>query len=180
MIGKTNFGIWGTDMRDNKVRKIATYGVLIALALILSYVESLVPAFWAVPGMKLGLTNVVVLYALYCMGVGGALGMNLVRVVLVSILFGNGFSLWYSFAGALLSGGVMIALKQTGRFRLITVSIAGGVAHNAGQILVAYMLLRSRALMGYFVILWFAGMVSGAAVGMIGGIICDRLKRFAG
>ena len=165
-------------MQGKRARRISTYGMLIALAMILSYVESLVPAFWAVPGMKLGLTNIVVLFALYCIGTDSAVGINLLRVFLVSVLFGNGFGLYYSLAGALLSGLVMIGLKKTGWFRMITVSVAGGVAHNVGQILAAYVLLRTQALLGYLVILWFAGMLSGALIGVMSAIVCERLKRF--
>ena len=117
-------------MASTKNRKLALYGLLTALALILSYVEGQIPAFFAVPGMKLGLTNIVVLLALYCMGAKSALAVNFVRIVLVSILFGNGVSFWYSLAGGLLSGAVMIALKKCGRFSVLAVSISGGIAHN--------------------------------------------------
>ena len=104
-------------MASTKNRKLALNGLLTALALILSYVEGQIPAFFAVPGMKLGLTNIVVLLALYCMGAKSALAVNFVRIVLVSILFGNGVSFWYSLAGGLLSGAVMIALKNAAGFR---------------------------------------------------------------
>ncbi|MBP3206417.1 MAG: Gx transporter family protein [Lachnospiraceae bacterium] len=164
-------------MQSATGRKIAAYGMLIALAMILGYVESLVPVFFAVPGMKLGLTNIVVLFALYCMGNKSAVGINVWRVVLTAVLFGNGVSLYYSLAGALFSGITMIGLKKTGRFHLVTVSIAGGVAHNAGQILVAYFFFRTKALLGYLVILWFTGLAAGAVVGMLGAIICERLRR---
>ena len=94
-----------------KARTIARYGLLVALALVLSYLESLIPAFFAVPGMKLGLTNLVVLLALYRMGGVPAMIINLVRIALVSLLFGNALSLLFSLAGGLLSGAVMILLK---------------------------------------------------------------------
>ena len=119
-------------MASTKNRKLALYGLLTALALILSYVEGQIPAFFAVPGMKLGLTNIVVLLALYCMGAKSALAVNFVRIVLVSILFGNGVSFWYSLAGGLLSGAVMIALKKCGRFSDMTKSWSGQPDH--GQI----------------------------------------------
>lgn len=163
-------------MPESRVRRIAIYGLLIALAMILSYAESLVPAFFAIPGMKLGLTNIVVLFTLYCIGTGSAVGINLLRVFLVAFLFGNGVGFYYSLAGALLSGIVMIGLKKAGCFHMITVSIAGAVAHNAGQILVAYVLLRSHALFGYLVILWFVGLAAGAVIGIMGAFICERLR----
>jgi heptaprenyl diphosphate synthase len=136
-----------------KIGKIARYSLLIAVALILSYVEAQIPAFFAVPGMKLGLTNLVVLVALYLMDEKSAILINLLRIVLVSVLFGNGMSLAYSVAGGLLSGLVMILLKRTGRFSIVAVSVAGGVAHNIGQILVAMVLLGTGSLAWYLLIL---------------------------
>ena len=161
-------------------RTIARYGLLIALALILSYAEAQLPAFFAVPGMKLGLTNLVVLLALYLMGSGSAVTINIIRIMLAALLFGNGMSLAYSAAGGLLSGGVMILLKKTGRFSVVTVSIAGGVMHNVGQILVAMVLLGTSSLAWYLLILWFTGIASGAVIGILGGLLCGRLEKFAG
>ncbi|MBR1781353.1 MAG: Gx transporter family protein [Oscillospiraceae bacterium] len=158
-------------------RRVARYGLLVALALILSYAEAQIPAFFAVPGMKLGLTNIVVLTALYLMDWKSALVINLLRIFLVSVLFGNGMSLAYSLAGGLLSGLVMILLKQTGKFHLITVSIAGGVAHNVGQILAAMVLLETKSLAWYLLVLWLTGLASGAVIGVIGGVLVKRLER---
>ena len=158
-------------MASTKNRKLALNGLLTALALILSYVEGQIPAFFAVPGMKLGLTNIVVLLALYCMGAKSALAVNFVRIVLVSILFGNGVSFWYSLAGGLLSGAVMIALKKCGRFSVLAVSISGGIAHNIGQIAAAMVLLQTAALGWYLLLLWFTGLLSGAVIGVLGGIV---------
>ena len=161
-------------------KTIARYGLLIALALILSYAEAQIPAFFAVPGMKLGLTNLVVLLALYLMGSGSAVTINMIRIVLVALLFGNGMSLAYSAAGGVLSGFVMILLKRTGKFSVVTVSIAGGVMHNAGQILVAMVLLGTSSLAWYLLILWFTGIASGAVIGILGGLLCGRLEKYAG
>lgn len=162
-------------MASTKNRKLALYGLLTALALILSYVEGQIPAFFAVPGMKLGLTNIVVLLALYCMGAKSALAVNFVRIALVSILFGNGVSFWYSLAGGLLSGAVMIALKKCGRFSVLAVSICGGIAHNIGQIAAAMVLLQTAALGWYLLLLWFTGLLNGAVIGVLGGVLCRRL-----
>jgi heptaprenyl diphosphate synthase len=163
-----------------KIGKIARYSLLIAVALILSYVEAQIPAFFAVPGMKLGLTNLVVLVALYLMDEKSAILINLLRIVLVSVLFGNGMSLAYSVAGGLLSGLVMILLKRTGRFSIVAVSVAGGVAHNIGQILVAMVLLGTGSLAWYLLILWFTGIGAGAVIGIIGGLLCKRLETLVG
>lgn len=163
-------------MANTRTKKLALYGLLTALALILSYVEAQLPAFFAMPGMKLGLTNIVVLSALYGMGAGSALAVNFVRIVLVSVLFGNGVSFWYSLAGGLLSGAVMIALKRSGRFSLLVVSISGGVAHNVGQVLAAVVLLQTTVLGWYLLVLWFSGLLSGAVIGLMGGGLCRRLE----
>lgn len=161
----------------NTGRKVAVYGVLVATALILSYLESLIPAFFAVPGMKLGLTNLVVLVALYLINWQSAAVINVVRVILVGILFGNIYSLAYSLAGALLSGIGMILLKKSGLFKMVTVSIAGGVLHNIGQILVAVLVLHTVSVAWYVLILWVSGIVAGAVIGIIGALLCRRLEK---
>lgn len=161
----------------NKAGKtVALYGVLIALALVLSYLESLIPAFFAIPGMKIGLTNIVVILALYLIDWKCAVVINVLRVILVGLLFGNIYSLIYSLAGAVLSGVGMILLKKTGKFRMITVSIAGGVLHNVGQIIVAVLVLNTYYVAWYFLVLWFTGIAAGAVIGIIGSLICGRLE----
>lgn len=161
-----------------KSDRIARYGLLVALTLILSYLESQIPAFFALPGMKLGLTNIVVLTALYLMDGKSAVLINSLRIFLVSVLFGNGMSLAYSAAGGLLSGIVMILIKRTNRFSIITVSAAGGVSHNLGQIITAMILLGTGSLGWYMLILWFSGIASGTVIGITGGILVKRLERF--
>ena len=118
-----------------------------------------------------------VLVALYGMGYGSAAVINLVRIVLVSMLFGNGMSLAYSLAGGILSGAVMMLLKRTNAFSMVAVSIAGGIAHNIGQILVAMLVLQTAALGWYLLVLWVSGLVSGAIIGVIGGELCRRLQK---
>ena len=164
-------------MRNRAAKTVALYGILTAVALVLSWLEAQIPAFFAVPGMKLGLTNIVVLVALYCMDVKSALIINVVRILLVSFLFGNGVSLLYSLAGGVLSTVVMILLKKTGKLKIVTVSIAGGICHNIGQILVAMALLQTANLAWYLLVLWFAGLAAGAVIGIIGGMLCERLKK---
>ncbi len=164
-------------MRNRAAKTVALYGILTAVALVLSWLEAQIPAFFGVPGMKLGLTNIVVLVALYCMDVKSALIINVVRILLVSFLFGNGVSLLYSLAGGVLSTVVMILLKKTGKLKIVTVSIAGGICHNIGQILVAMALLQTANLAWYLLVLWFAGLAAGAVIGIIGGMLCERLKK---
>ncbi|MDO4489490.1 MAG: Gx transporter family protein [Lachnospiraceae bacterium] len=164
-------------MRESKTGRVAEYGLLIALAMILSYVEAQIPAFFTVPGMKLGLTNIVVLFALYRISYKSAFFINLLRILLVAMLFGNGMSLAYSLAGGMLSTLVMMLLKRWGHFRIVTVSIAGGICHNIGQILVAVLLLQTTALAWYLLVLWFSGLASGLVIGLVGGELVKRLGK---
>ena len=159
-----------------KTKKIVLYGLMIAVAFVLSYAESLIPAFFAVPGMKLGLSNLVVIVALYLMGIKSAVIINIIRVLLAALLFGNGMSLAYSMAGAVLSMAVMILLKKTGKFHTVVVSIAGGVFHNVGQIVVAMIVLQTKSIAWYLLVLWLTGIAAGAVIGVIGAILCSRLK----
>ncbi len=156
-------------------KQIVSYGIMIALALVFSYVESQIPAFFAVPGMKLGLTNVVVLLALYKMGNGSAMAINILRIVLVSAMFGGPSAMMYSLAGGLLSTVVMILLKKTDKFRIVTVSVAGGIFHNIGQIIVAVIVLNTTGIAWYLLILWFTGMITGAVIGILGAELVKRL-----
>lgn len=158
-----------------KTRDISRFALLTALAMVLSWVESLVPLSVAVPGVKLGLTNLVVLFALYRMGTRAAWCLSLVRVLLVSFTFGNAFSLWYSLAGAILSLLVMMALKATGKFSVTGVSVAGAVCHNLGQILVAMAVLQSTAVAFYYPALLLSGTIAGICIGLAGGVLVRRI-----
>ena len=157
-----------------KASKVAQYGLLTALALVLSWLESLLPPLGA-PGVKLGLPNLAIVFALYRLGLKDACVISLVRVVLVTLLFGNGAALAYSIAGAALSLSLMGLLKMTGKFSSVGVSVAGGVAHNAGQILVAMALLETSRLAWYLPVLWVSGTVAGVLVGVISGILVKRI-----
>ena len=145
--------------------------------MILSYVESQLPAFVAIPGMKLGLTNIVVLFALYVIDAKAAAFINLVRIILVALLFGTALSLAFSLAGGALSFLVMVLLKKTNRLSIMGVSAAGGVSHNIGQILVAMVAMNTRAIALYLPVLWLTGIFSGVLIGIIGGIVVGRVKK---
>lgn len=160
----------------DKTKKIATYGVMAALAMILSYVEMQLPAFVAIPGVKLGLTNIVVLVALYKMGYKSALFINIVRIIAVSLLFGTFMSFAFSFTGGMLSTLVMILLKKSDKFSAVGVSVAGGITHNIGQILAAMLLLNTKAIIWYLPVLWLSGILSGLLIGFIGALIVKRIK----
>ena len=157
-----------------KASKVAQYGLITALGLVLSYLESLVPSL-GVPGVKLGLPNIAIVFALYRLGWRDACIISLVRVFLVFLLFGNGAGLAYSLAGAALSLSLMGLLKKTGRFSSVGVSVAGGVAHNAGQILVAMALLETARLAWYLPVLWISGTVAGVLIGIVSGVLVERV-----
>ena len=158
-------------------KETARYGLLIALAFIFSYLENVVMVPVPVPGIKLGLANLVVLAALYRMGNGPAALVSVVRVVLAGLTFQNTMMMLYSLAGCTLSLLVMVLLKRTGRFGMAGISVAGGVMHNLGQLLVAAAVLETSALLYYFPALLVSGCVSGIAIGVAGAEVVKRLPR---
>ncbi|MDO4521822.1 MAG: Gx transporter family protein [Eubacteriales bacterium] len=157
-------------------RKVALYGVLIALAMIFSYIETMIPSI-GIPGVKLGLANLAVLAALYLMSPLDAFFISVVRIFLTAITFGNMFALWYSLAGGLLSLAVMTVCKKKKWLDQMGVSIAGGITHNLGQLLVACMVLESAAVFTYLPVLLFSGTLTGALIGLLGGMILRRLPQ---
>ena len=157
-------------------KKIAYLGVFAALALIFSYVEALIPINFGIPGAKLGLANLVIVVALYKLGWGRALGLSVVRIILAGFLFGNLFSIIYSLAGGILSLAGMTILKKTNAFGILGVSIAGGVLHNVGQLLVASCVLESFRAMYYLPVLLIAGVLTGALIGIGSSEMLKRLK----
>lgn len=159
-----------------KAKKLTLYALMIVLAMVLSYLESLVPLSFAVPGIKMGLPNIVIVFALYKMGAKPACLISLLRVVLVSILFGNVMSMVYSLAGAVVSLALMWLLKGWGKFSCVGVSVAGALGHNAGQILTAMLLLETGGLIWYLPALCVSGVVAGVCIGILGGIVVKRLK----
>ena len=159
-----------------ETRKIARMGLLVALSMILSYVESLIPAFVAVPGVKVGLANIVVIFALYTLEPIEALIVSLLRVILSSFLFGSVLSLLYSLSGALLSLGGMILMKKLKIFSTTVVSVTGGVLHNVGQILVACLVLETDVLLYYLPVLILSGVITGAVIGIIASLVIKRLE----
>ena len=163
-------------MRE-KTQKLAVRAMLVAVAFVLAWLEAQIPTFIAVPGVKLGLTNLVVLIALYTLNWKDALLINFIRILLVGLTFGNLFSLWYSLAGGLLSGIGMILLKEVFAARLVTVSVAGALLHNLGQLIVAMIVLDTSSLFYYLVVLWIAGAVAGTVLGLIGVPVVARLKK---
>ena len=157
-----------------RTKKLTTLALLTTTAMILSYVESLLPSA-GVPGVKLGLANIAVIFALFRLGGKSALAVSLVRVFMVTMLFGSMSALLYSLAGAALSLGVMALLRRTGRFSSVGVSVAGGVAHNAGQILMAMLLLGTARLAYYYPILVISGVAGGIFTGLTAALLIRRV-----
>ena len=159
-----------------KTRNVTLMAMTVAVAMILSFVESQIPAFVAIPGVKMGLANIAVVFALYKMGWKEAVGISLIRVFLVSLLFGTGASFFYSMAGAALSLVGMIVLKATGRFSAVAVSVTGGVLHNVGQIGMACLLLGTNAILYYLPFLFLSGILAGIVIGVVAAILVKRIK----
>ena len=158
-------------------RRLARYALLTALAMALSWLESLVPLAGVVPpGVKLGLTNLVVIFALYRMSLRDAAVISLIRVVLVAFTFGNSYSFAYSLSGAALSLAVMALLKRSGKFSLLGVSVAGGVSHNIAQVLVAMAVMETSRLAWYLPVLLVSGIAAGVCVGAAGALIVKRIR----
>lgn len=159
-----------------KTKKIALYGLFLALALVASYIERLIPLNPGIPGVKLGLSNIVTMVLLYTVGIQAAVLISALRILLSGLLFGSGFAMVYSTAGAALSMIAMAILKKTRRFGYIGVSVAGGVFHNIGQILVAIVVLETSTLIYYLPILIISGLTAGVVIGIISGILIRRLN----
>ena len=159
-------------------KNVAFMGVFLALALVLSYVESLIPVFVAVPGMKLGLANLVIVIILYCMGPKQAYIISIARVILAGFLFGNMQSILFGLAGAMLSLTVMLLIKKTTKLKVFTVSAIGGVCHNIGQLIVASIVVETYSVFYYMPVLLIVGLITGVIIGIISQELIRRLRRF--
>lgn len=158
-------------------KKVTALAMLTATAMILSYVESLLPSV-GIPGVKLGLANIAVIFALYRLDGPSALAVSVVRVFMVTLLFGSLSALLYSLAGAALSLGLMALLRRGDRFSAVGVSVAGGVAHNAGQILMAMLLLGNARVAYYYPILVVTGVAGGVFTGLTAALLIKRIPPF--
>ena len=156
-------------------KKVARMGVFIALAMIFSYIEVLIPFNFGIPGVKLGIANIVTVASLYVFSTGEAFGISVIRIVLTGILFGNGMSLLYSLAGGLLSFLAMWLGKKTNWFSVMGVSVAGGVFHNVGQILAVMLVMKNTMFVAYMPVLFVAGVVTGYLIGLLANKIIELL-----
>ena len=158
-------------------KRVSLYGILVALAFIASYIELLIPFNFHVPGMKLGLANIVVLIALYTGGARAGITVSVIRIILVGFTFGNPYSAIYGLSGGILSFVIMFFLKKTDLFGIAGVSMAGGVAHNIGQLFCAMVLLKLPAVFSYLSYLMFIGIITGALIGIIVEEILKRVVK---
>ena len=162
-------------MRNN-TRKLTQLALTVSFAMMLSFIESRIPAFVAIPGVKIGLANIAVIFTLYKFGFKEAISVSLVRVLLVSILFGSPISLIYSVSGAILSFATMLLLKALTPLREVAVSVAGGVMHNVGQIIAASIMLDTNVVVYYLPFLILSGTIAGIAVGITAALLIKRIK----
>lgn len=154
----------------------ALYGMLIALAFVLSFVESLIPISLGIPGVKLGLANLVTVVGLYTVGTTGTIVVSLLRIVLTGFTFGNLFAILYSLAGWGLSIVIMILCKKKKWFGTSGISILGGIGHNIGQITVAAFVVKQAGVFFYLPMLLIAGTAAGLVIGILGSMIITRIR----
>ena len=158
-----------------KKSRVAFLGLFTAFAMILSFVESQIPTFVAIPGIKLGLPNIAIIIILYRFGWKEASIVSLLRVILTSLLFGTVLSMLYSIAGAVLSLVAMILLKKF--LSTVTISVIGGVCHNIGQILVAILVTETQQLLYYLPVLIISGVIAGIVVGIIAALSVKKIEK---
>jgi heptaprenyl diphosphate synthase len=160
-----------------KTKKVAFLGLAIALAMVLSFVESQIPALVAIPGIKVGLPNLVMVFLLYKVGWKETVIVSIIRIFLVSVLFGNVQTMTFSIAGAIVSLVSMILLKKLNWFSCIAVSIVGGICHNLGQIIAACFWTQTAEVALYLPVLLVSGTVAGAVIGLISGLLVKKLEK---
>ena len=158
-------------------KKTAYLGVMLALALICSYVEVLIPIPLGIPGIKLGIANIVIVFALYSMGIKEAFVLSVMRVTISGFMFGNVIAIAYSLAGGLLSLLVMFLLKKTDKLSCISISIAGGIFHNIGQMIIATILVDNYYVLYYVPILMIAGFITGGCIGVVAQEVFLRIGK---
>ena len=159
-----------------KNQKIALLGITVSVAIVLSYIEAMIPAFFTIPGVKVGLANIAIVFVLYKLDLVSASIVSAVRLLTVFLLFGGLVPLLYSIAGAVLSLIVMYTLKKFTPFSELGVSVAGGVAHNIAQIIVAIFMFSTESLIYYLPVLVLSGTVCGILIGIVSGVLIKKIK----
>ena len=163
-------------MRNQKVRETVLISMFTLVSLGLSYLESLIPPLSAVPGIKIGLANIAVIFTLYKFNFKSASTVSLMRVFISFLLFGSVLSLAYSFAGALVSITVMAILKHSEKFSAVGVSVAGAISHNVAQIIVAAFILGTSEIIFYLPVLSLSAVISGIFIGLAGAVLVSKVK----
>ena len=156
-------------------KKLAYMGLFAAIAIIFGYVESLIPFFVGIPGIKLGLANLAVLFILEKYTWKEAVLVSMVRILVIGFMFGNMFSILYSMAGAALSLTIMTFMKKKSGFSLLGISVAGGVSHNIGQLIVAALIVENKSLLYYAPVLIISGVITGVLIGILTGEVTKRI-----
>ena len=164
--------------REGKVGDVALCGMLLAVMLILGYVESILPMPTAIPGIKLGLSNGVLIFAVYMLGIGRSWILMVLKVLLSSLMFGSMSTMMYALAGGVLSLAVMQLFHLLGKIHPVAVSMAGGAFHNIGQVLMAMLVLKTPLLTYYMAVLIVVGLVTGAATGVAATAVMKHMKGF--
>lgn len=162
-----------------KIKNLTMATLLTTIAMIFSYIEFLIPFNLGIPGIKLGLANIVIIVTLYCIGTKYAFAVNVMRVLISGLLFSGMFGCMYAMAGALLSLSVMAFLKKTGLFSVVGISVAGGITHNLAQILTAAFVVSNLNIFGYFPLLIFSGLICGFINGLISHSVMQHLPEEA-
>ncbi len=161
-----------------QTKKIAYLGSLLVLSLIFSYVESQIPVFLSVPGVKLGIANTVTVIILYMFGLKEALTVGVLRVIISGFLFANLFSICYGLLGCCLSILMMFVVKKLKIFSMVSVSFVGGITHNIGQLIMAVLIMEQVKILYYAPVLILLGGVFGALTGILCSIIYKRLETY--
>jgi len=159
----------------HKAKKTAVFALCVALAFTLSFLETLIPINIGVPGVKIGLANMVVLAALYLLDKRAAFAISMIRILISGLLFTGAFSLLYSFTGGILSFFVMLLAMKSKRLSILGVSVLGGAVHNIGQIIVAAIVMQTPRIVYYLPVLLISGAIAGIAVGVVSKIVVERL-----
>lgn len=162
---------------NGKSKKVAFFALLVALAFVFSYLESLIPFHFGIPGIKLGLANLVVVTALYTVGEKQAYAVSVIRIILSGLTFGGVFSLVYSLAGGILSFLAMLIAKRCRALSVTGVSVIGGSIHNIGQLIAAAIVMETPSIAYYLPVLLLSGAVTGAVIGVVGNLIINRLDK---
>lgn len=158
-------------------KRVAFLGLFVSFSLVLSYIENLIPVSFAIPGIKIGLSNLAVLLCLYLFAPLDALIITLIKAIVSSFLFGNMTMLIYSISGAFISCLCMILVKQILKIHMITISAIGGIMHNVAQLGVAYFIIKSKGIFYYFPYLFLSGLLFGILIGFVALILLPYLKK---